>query len=168
MAGDGASHTKVTFRLLVFRPFVEEILVGKIKSSNPEGLTINLGFFDDIFIPAQALQQPCRFDESDQVWVWEYPNDDGGHHDLFMDTGEDIRFRITSENFVDTSPAGPDNKDNTKTNDEDSKIPYQLQASIHEPGLGKYLICMLYEMYLVYQQTLQNLPYFWNYDNLPT
>ena len=25
---------------------------------------------------------------------------------------------------------------------------------------------MSYEMYL--QQTLQNLPYFWNYDNLPT
>ena len=32
MAGDGASHTKVTFRLLVFRPFIEEILTGKIKS----------------------------------------------------------------------------------------------------------------------------------------
>ena len=97
MAGDGASHTKVTFRVLVFRPFVEEIIVGKIKSSNPDGLTINLGFFDDIFLPAQALQHPCRFDESDQVWVWEYPNEDGGHHDLFMDAGEDIRFRNESK-----------------------------------------------------------------------
>ena len=29
MAGDGASHTKVTFRLLVFRPFVEENFGGK-------------------------------------------------------------------------------------------------------------------------------------------
>ena len=36
MAGDGASHTKVTFRLLVFRPFIEEILTGKIKSSNKD------------------------------------------------------------------------------------------------------------------------------------
>ena len=31
MAGDGASHTKVTFRCLVFRPFIEEVLTGKIK-----------------------------------------------------------------------------------------------------------------------------------------
>ena len=102
------------------------------------GLTINLGFFDDIFIPSSALQQPCRFDESDQVWVWEYPNDDGGHHDLFMDAGEDIRFRVTSENFVDTSPSGPSEKDATKSDsaDKDSKIPYQIQASINEPGLG--------------------------------
>ena len=28
--GDGASHTRVQFRLLVFRPFVEEILAGKV------------------------------------------------------------------------------------------------------------------------------------------
>ena len=37
VAGDGASHTRVTFRVLVFRPFIEEIIVGKIKSSNSEG-----------------------------------------------------------------------------------------------------------------------------------
>ena len=66
MAGDGASHTKVTFRVLVFRPFIEEVLTGRIKSSTKEGVTLNLGFFDDIFVPASNLQHPCRFDESDQ------------------------------------------------------------------------------------------------------
>ena len=55
-----------------------------------------------------------------------------------MDAGEDIRFRVTSENFVDTSPSGPSDKDATKSDsaDKDSKIPYQIQASINEPGLG--------------------------------
>ena len=47
-----------------------------------------------------------------QVWVWEYPteDDDGNtqHHDLFMDPGEEIRFRVTDENFVDCSPNAPD------------------------------------------------------------
>ena len=135
MAGDGASHTKVTFRLLVFRPFIEEILTGKIKSSNKEGLTLNLGFFDDIFVPAGELQHPCRFDESDQVWVWEYPTEDGDHHDLFMDAGEEIRFRVTSESFVDTSPSAPDVK-GVAVPEEESKIPYTISASINEPGLG--------------------------------
>ncbi len=67
MAGDGATHTKVKFRVLVFRPFLEEVLTGKIKSSTKEGVTVSLGFFDDIMIPSEALQHPCRFDESDQV-----------------------------------------------------------------------------------------------------
>ena len=40
----------------------------------------------------------------EQVWVWEYPTEDGDHHDLYMDIGEEIRFRVTSETFVDTSP----------------------------------------------------------------
>ena len=51
---------------MVFRPFIEEVLIGRVKSSTKEGLTLNLGFFDDIFLPASHLQHPCRFDESDQ------------------------------------------------------------------------------------------------------
>ena len=47
-----------------------------------------------------------------QVWVWEYPaEDDEGQpssHDLFMDPGEEIRFRVTGETFVDCSPNAPD------------------------------------------------------------
>lgn len=31
--GDGCSHTRVTFRYIVFRPFLEEILVGNHKLS---------------------------------------------------------------------------------------------------------------------------------------
>ena len=96
---------------------------------------MNLGFFDDIFVPKEALQHPCRFDESDQVWVWEYPTEEGDHHDLFMDPGEEIRFRVTSETFIDTSPSAcPDAKGIEK--EEESKIPYTIQASINEPGLG--------------------------------
>ena len=141
--GEGSTHTKVTFRLLVFRPFMEEVLVGKIRCCTKEGVHVSLGFFDDIILPSEALQHPHRFDETDQVWVWEYPteDDDGNpsHHDLFMDPGEEIRFRVTSETFIDTSPTAPD----PKTVDQeaiiaagDKKIPYQLTASINEPGLG--------------------------------
>ena len=44
---------------------------------------------------------------------------------------------MTSENFVDTSPTAPDTKGKeSKIVEEDSKIPYQIQASINEPGLG--------------------------------
>uniref|UniRef100_A0A3P9NL56 RNA polymerase III subunit Rpc25 domain-containing protein n=1 Tax=Poecilia reticulata TaxID=8081 RepID=A0A3P9NL56_POERE len=52
----------------------------------------------------------CAFtpqsDEAEQVWVWEYETDEGAH-DLYMDQGEEIRFRVADEVFVDTSPTGP-------------------------------------------------------------
>ncbi|XP_046383702.1 DNA-directed RNA polymerase III subunit RPC8 [Ischnura elegans] len=153
--GDGASHTKVNFRCVVFRPFMEEILVGKIRSSSREGVMVTLGFFEDILIPPLSLQYPSRFDEVEQVWVWEYQpdgeQDDSEKHNLFMDPGESIRFRVTSEAFADTTPGLPDiTADGTaasvvpttqastssETAEPEPKVPYSLTGTINEPGLG--------------------------------
>merc|ERR1712098_402867 len=133
--GDGSSHTRVKFRMLVFRPDLEEVLVGKIKSCSKEGVQVSLEFFDDILIPAESLQHPSRFDETESVWVWEYPPEGEEHHDLFMDPGEQVRIRVVSEQFVDTGPTKPkvteaEQKDEVKT------PPYSLVATINEPGLG--------------------------------
>lgn len=49
---------------------------------------------------------PGHSDEAEQVWVWEYETDEGAH-DLYMDQGEEIRFRVMDEIFLDTSPTGP-------------------------------------------------------------
>lgn len=140
--GDGASHTQVTFRYIVFKPFIEEILMGKIRSCSQEGVhsnfknylfillivkvafTVSLGFFDDIIIPPTALQHPSRFDETEQAWIWEYDTGDGSKHDLFMDAGETIRFRVTGEIFQETCPAGPSLAETTENSE--NKIPYML------------------------------------------
>nr|CAG4638731.1 EOG090X0DHL [Cyclestheria hislopi] len=137
LPGDGGSHTKVHFRFVVFRPFLEQILVGKIKNCNPDSVQISLGFFDDIIIPAENLQHPSRFDEAEHLWVWEYQTDEG-KHDLFMDTGEEIRFRVVSETFNDTTPAGPNMESKEAISDakENKRIPYLITATISEPGLG--------------------------------
>ncbi|XP_051569482.1 DNA-directed RNA polymerase III subunit RPC8 isoform X1 [Myxocyprinus asiaticus] len=148
--GDGASHTKVNFRYVVFHPFLDEILVGKIKGCSAEGVHVSLGFFDDIIIPPESLQQPAKFDEAEQVWVWEYETDEGAH-DLYMDAGEEIRFRVVDEVFIDTSPTGPSTEKDASTapattstappaGTEDSaqqkEAPYTLIGSVSEPGLG--------------------------------
>nr|CAG4638051.1 EOG090X0DHL [Chydorus sphaericus] len=90
MPGRSGHHTKVEFRFVVFRPFMEEILVGKVKSCNKEHVQVTLGFFDDIIIPADSLQKESHFSEKENVWVWKFTNDDG-EHDLPMDPGESIR-----------------------------------------------------------------------------
>lgn len=72
---------------------------------------MTLGFFDDILIPPTALQHPSRFEETEQAWVWEYPTEDA-HHDLYMDIGEPIKFRVSGEVFEESSPVGPPSADN--------------------------------------------------------
>ena len=53
---DGSYQCKVSFRLVLFRPFKGEILVGKIKDgSQSQGIRVSLGFFDDITIPPAFL-----------------------------------------------------------------------------------------------------------------
>lgn len=47
---------KVKFRLVMFRPFVGEVLEGKVRSSSEEGIHVSLGFFDDILVPPACMQ----------------------------------------------------------------------------------------------------------------
>ncbi|CAL1540413.1 unnamed protein product [Lymnaea stagnalis] len=147
--GDGATHTIVHFRYVVFRPFVDEILVGRIKSSSKDGVYVTMGFFDDILIPADSLQHPSKFNEQEQLWSWEYEAQEEGKVDLPMEIGGDIRFRIVDETFVDTTPSSPEeNKPMappattpagsslTMSDPGSKKAPYTLTGSISEMGLG--------------------------------
>ncbi|XP_065212098.1 DNA-directed RNA polymerase III subunit RPC8 [Planococcus citri] len=130
--GEGAHHSKIKYRFVVFRPFMSEIIIGKIKSCTQQGIQVTLGFFDDIQIPASCLQHPSKFDEEEQAWIWEYENL-GQKHNLYMDVGEKIKFRIMNELFMETSP---EVKTNEVKSVPENKTPYLLIGSINEPGLG--------------------------------
>ncbi|TRZ15072.1 hypothetical protein HGM15179_012052 [Zosterops borbonicus] len=143
--GDGGSHTKVHFRYVVFHPFLDEILVGQIKSCSQDGVHVSIGFFDDIVIPPESLQQPAKFDEAEQVWVWEYETEEGAH-DLYMDIGEEIRFRVVDETFVDTSPTGPSSAEASTSNAAEEvqkkEAPYTLVVTtcINSYGLARVVV----------------------------
>ncbi|KAK7502295.1 hypothetical protein BaRGS_00006248, partial [Batillaria attramentaria] len=95
--GDGGTHTIVHFRYVMFRPFVDEVLIGK-----------------------------------EQLWAWEYDTEEG-KHDLYLDIGEEIRFRVMEEKFVDTTPTGPEglSKDAaTDVDPESKKSPYTILVSV--------------------------------------
>ncbi|XP_013172458.1 PREDICTED: DNA-directed RNA polymerase III subunit RPC8 isoform X2 [Papilio xuthus] len=79
-----------------------------------------------------ANKHPSRFDETDQAWVWEYPKGEGEKHDLFMDSGESIRFRVTSEVFEESLPTGPLGTECPVQ----TIAPYRIIGGINEPGLG--------------------------------
>lgn len=139
----GSSHTDVIFRYIVFRPEIGSLLSGKIKSCTRDGVIVTLGFFDDIFIPKDELQHPSRFEETEQAWIWEYPIDDGqSKHDLYMDVGETVKFRVIDEEFVESEPTEPpENEASTSnqsstTNNANTRPPYRIIGAINESGLG--------------------------------
>eukprot|EP00522_Entomoneis_paludosa_P013225 CAMPEP_0172455434 /NCGR_PEP_ID=MMETSP1065-20121228/12062_1 /TAXON_ID=265537 /ORGANISM="Amphiprora paludosa, Strain CCMP125" /LENGTH=321 /DNA_ID=CAMNT_0013207895 /DNA_START=389 /DNA_END=1354 /DNA_ORIENTATION=- len=80
VAGQAGAHHHCSFRLIVFRPFVEEVCLGKVLRSTEEGLYVSLGFFEDIFIPAYWMLKPSAFDEKSGLWVWA-PSDEDDEDD---------------------------------------------------------------------------------------
>lgn len=135
--GDGGSHTKVTFRYLVFRPFVEEIMEGTVKASNAEGIQVSLGFFEDIYIRADNMMTTNHYDETEKLWVWDYETEGETHH-LFVEIGEKIRFKVVAEQFTDTTPSGPEASETESGAIErkEGKIPYLIYGAINDQGLG--------------------------------
>lgn len=47
--------TPVSFRLMLFAPFVGEVIVGKVLACTPNYISITLGFFEDIYVPPTLL-----------------------------------------------------------------------------------------------------------------
>lgn len=47
----------VEFRMVVFRPFKGEVMLGRIRSSTPAGINLQTDFFQDIFVPFEELPQ---------------------------------------------------------------------------------------------------------------
>eukprot|EP00041_Stephanoeca_diplocostata_P007882 m.113340 g.113340 ORF g.113340 m.113340 type:complete len:200 (+) comp17077_c0_seq2:232-831(+) len=132
--GDGAAQLRVRFRLVVFRPFVDEILEGTIRSCSEKGVHVTMGFFEDILIPASQMQPNTVFDTTEQAWCWQY-----GDEKLFMDVDEKIYFKVIKEEFHDMvvaaeifGAAGGDDTDGFSNR----KAPYMLTGSVNDFGLG--------------------------------
>jgi len=75
---DGGAHHQVIFQCVVFRPFVEEVLIGIVTQSHEDGIKVSVGgFFDHVFIPAYWMLNPSTFDESVGLWGWDpYDNEE--------------------------------------------------------------------------------------------
>ncbi|KAH9729543.1 F4H5.12 protein [Citrus sinensis] len=97
--GEGASTHTVKFRLMVFRPFLGEIIAAKLKESDANGLRLSLGFFEDIYIPSHLLPSPSRSEPDpngryEVKWIWEF-----GDTKYVIDGLDEIKFRVLSVNY---------------------------------------------------------------------
>jgi DNA-directed RNA polymerase III subunit RPC8 len=81
----------VLFQVVVFKPFVDEVLIGIVTESKEEGVMVSVGgFFDQVFIPAYWMLNPSKFDEESGLWVWTPTYDDDEEEEDGNDDGEGV------------------------------------------------------------------------------
>lgn len=103
-------------------------------------ISVTLGFFDDILITPECLQYPSKFDEREQIWIWEYKGEEENEtHEMYMDKGERIKFRVTGEMFNDTTPlpdsnAACGNKSDPQSNNSQPGTSKAAPAASQQPG----------------------------------
>jgi len=125
IAGTTGMHIKVKFRMIVFRPSVQEIISGKIYETSSKGIRVSLGFFEDVLIPENEMPHPSVFDEENEIWIWKY---EGSDTELYLARGDRIRLRIRELEFGEPPRPG----------ESLPKPPLQVIGTLAETtGLGK-------------------------------
>eukprot|EP00246_Nothoceros_aenigmaticus_P010384 TRINITY_DN26865_c0_g1_i1.p1 TRINITY_DN26865_c0_g1~~TRINITY_DN26865_c0_g1_i1.p1 ORF type:complete len:188 (-),score=33.61 TRINITY_DN26865_c0_g1_i1:262-825(-) len=123
LPSEGAPSFSVTFRLVMFRPFVGEVMTGKLKSCDESGLHLSLDFFSDIFVPDYYLQLPSVFDAVEKLWYWKYCEEE-----MYLDLEDTVRFRVAQVKF----PPLP----LEQAKDAKPFAPMEITADINADGLG--------------------------------
>lgn len=98
----GDAACTVVFRLVIFRPRINQLLIGRVLSSTPMGLQVSLGFFQDVSIPTSQLRAPSVFDDRLQTWVWQYQDEKGKVVPYPYQTDQLVCVRVKSVQFTDS------------------------------------------------------------------
>lgn len=131
--GDGGMYVNVKCRLVVFKPFIGEVISGWIEKCTADGIKVNIGFFNDIFIPKALLFENSSFSIDENAWIWKMDEDTT----LYLDINEKINFRIEEEVFTNVKPKGPiDSVEAAKQSEKEQTPPYALIASCQTDGMG--------------------------------
>ncbi|XP_021616444.1 DNA-directed RNA polymerase III subunit RPC8 isoform X4 [Manihot esculenta] len=88
--GDGASTYVVEFRMVVFRPFVGEIIAAKLKESNKDGLRSHR-------LPNPSIYERDPGNRYQVVWSWEYDSED--NNKFIIDGLDEIKFRVENVEY---------------------------------------------------------------------
>ncbi|KAK8049559.1 hypothetical protein PG994_011289 [Apiospora phragmitis] len=126
--GTGLVNVNVEFRLIVFRPFKGETILGRISSATPEGINIRTDFFEEIFVSYKELPESCEFNHNAQLWTWVVDDDR-----MYYDKNEPVRLSVIDEAWHDQVPesTAEDAVEQAK------KIsPYSIQGTMMKEGLG--------------------------------
>ncbi|KAK4189710.1 RNA polymerase III subunit Rpc25-domain-containing protein [Podospora australis] len=137
--GDGMANVNVEFRMVVFRPYKDEIIIARIGKQTAQGIQLRTDFFEDIWVPDYELPDGSEFlpneNDGQGLWVWEEDETK-----LYFDMNEIVRLRVLFEEWNDQAPTKPrEESADVVAPTTDVKPPYRIIGSMKEPGLGCFL-----------------------------
>ncbi|RYP56922.1 hypothetical protein DL769_009829 [Monosporascus sp. CRB-8-3] len=132
--GTGMVNVNVEFRMIVFRPFKGETILGKISSATPDGIHIRTDFFEEVFVPYKELPENTEFVHNEQAWTWIVDGEP-----MYYDKNEMVRLQVIDETWNDQMPDSAEQE----ALDKAKKVsPYNIQGSMLKEGLG---ICLWWD-----------------------
>ncbi|KXN65686.1 hypothetical protein CONCODRAFT_80704 [Conidiobolus coronatus NRRL 28638] len=135
---EGHCHVFVTFELVMFRPFIDEVIEATIAHISAKGLQLATEFFKDIHVPIELMRPGTVYEPSENALIWE--TDDNGK--LYMDLGQKILVQVVNEIYYTPDPndrpsaTNPNGQVNGNAEEPEVEPPYKLICSILEDGLG--------------------------------
>jgi len=152
--GNGLMYYKVSFRLMLFAPFIGEVIVGKVLSTSKSYIRVSLEFFKDVYIIPSLLPPNSAYDSVEEKYFWCSDDEDRILSQaelmntviadrLYIDVGEPIRFRVDSIEWQDVRPMPTPSQ--FPNGDEEIAVPevdpiekagFKILATIAESGLG--------------------------------
>jgi DNA-directed RNA polymerase III subunit RPC8 len=93
---DARVYYEVSFRAVVFRPEVGSLLVCTLKSQTPSGMYLSLGFFEDIYISVNNMEEDeTTWSEEEKRWIY-HPDEESVFE---FETGKKIVVRVYELEF---------------------------------------------------------------------
>ncbi|EMR72369.1 hypothetical protein MGN70_002955 [Eutypa lata] len=132
--GDGMVNVNVEFRMIVFRPFKGETILGKISSATPDGIHIRTDFFEEIFIPYKELPENTEYVHNEQAWTWVVDGEP-----MYYDKNEMVRLQVIDESWTDQIP---DSAEQEAVDKAKKSSPYNIQGTMLKEGLG---VCLWWD-----------------------
>ena len=114
---DGSTYVDVEFRLIIFKPYKNQIIEGCIATSDESGIRVSLGFFEQVFIPNYNLPQQSKFDKTTKTWIWPTTNGDT----LSFDKDDVINLKVIKTTFKPQKDDNNNNNDNKQEKKEEDK-----------------------------------------------
>ncbi|GKT31529.1 RNA polymerase Rpb7-like protein [Aduncisulcus paluster] len=101
--GEGGSHTKLSFSLLVYKPVVGEVFKACITHSiKDKGVYLTSGLIHNIFVSVTHLPQPCHWSDEYKGFVWEVSG-----NDVPIEPDVDVLVKVADVIFRDPSSKPP-------------------------------------------------------------
>ena len=88
----------VRFQCLVFTLVEGEALLGTINECTPQGLSINLKFFQSITVDSHYLPTPSKYENNKKRWIW---NKKIGINEYYftMNSNDDVYFKVLETKY---------------------------------------------------------------------